>query len=109
VPADPRAQREREHRQRGPERAPRPAPARSLHALHPFAFEEQILDRLIVGRQRFLFGGRRERQLAHRYLGKEMGDAYVASTAARRDAEPNIRVRIRPERWLSVDYRKAVP
>ena len=48
-----------------------------------------------------------ERRLAHRYLGQEMGDAYVASTADRREAEPNILVRIRPERWLSVDYRKA--
>ena len=48
-----------------------------------------------------------ERRLAHRYLGREGGDAYVASTAERRDAEPNILVRIRPERWLSVDYRKA--
>jgi uncharacterized protein len=48
-----------------------------------------------------------ERQLAHRYLGREGGDAYVASTAERRAAEPNVLVRIRPERWLSVDYRKA--
>ena len=52
-------------------------------------------------------GEAEERRLAHRYLGKEMGDAYVASTAARREAEPNVLVRIRPERWLSVDYRKA--
>jgi PPOX class probable F420-dependent enzyme len=52
-------------------------------------------------------GDREERQLAHRYLGREGGDAYVASTADRRAAEPNILVRIRPERWLSVDYRKA--
>lgn len=48
-----------------------------------------------------------ERRLAHRYLGPERGDAYVASTAERRAAEPNVLVRIRPERWLSVDYRKA--
>ena len=48
-----------------------------------------------------------ERQLAQRYLGREAGDAYVASTAARREAEPNVLVRIRPERWLTVDYRKA--
>jgi PPOX class probable F420-dependent enzyme len=52
-------------------------------------------------------GEAEERRLAHRYLGPEMGDAYVASTAARREAEPNVLVRIRPERWLSVDYRKA--
>jgi hypothetical protein len=50
-----------------------------------------------------------ERRLAHRYLGRELGDAYVAGTAARRETEPNVRVRIRPERWLTVDYRKAYP
>jgi len=54
-------------------------------------------------------GDGEERQLAHRYLGREAGDAYVASTAARREAEPNVLARIRPERWLSVDYRKAYP
>jgi nitroimidazol reductase NimA-like FMN-containing flavoprotein (pyridoxamine 5'-phosphate oxidase superfamily) len=52
-------------------------------------------------------GDAEERRLAHRYLGREAGDAYVASTAERREAEPNVRVTIRPERWLSVDYRKA--
>jgi nitroimidazol reductase NimA-like FMN-containing flavoprotein (pyridoxamine 5'-phosphate oxidase superfamily) len=54
-------------------------------------------------------GDAEERELAHRYLGREAGDAYLASTAPRREAEPNILVRIRPERWLSVDYRKAFP
>jgi hypothetical protein len=54
-------------------------------------------------------GEAEERRLAHRYLGPEMGDVYVASTAERREAEPNVLVRIRPERWLSVDYRKAFP
>ena len=54
-------------------------------------------------------GDAEERSLAHRYLGRELGDAYVASTAARREAEPNVLVRIRPERWLTVDYRKAFP
>jgi hypothetical protein len=32
-----------------------------------------------------------------------VGDAYIAATADRRATEP----RIRPERWLTVDYRKA--
>ena len=50
-----------------------------------------------------------ERRLAHRYLGRELGDAYVAGVAAHREAEPNVLVRIRPERWLTVDYRKAYP
>ena len=54
-------------------------------------------------------GDAEERRLAHRYLGRELGDAYVASTTARREAEPNVLVRIRPERWLTVDYRKAYP
>jgi PPOX class probable F420-dependent enzyme len=48
-----------------------------------------------------------ERRLAHRYLGREGGDAYISSTAERRETEPNVLVRIRPERWLTVDYRKA--
>lgn len=46
-----------------------------------------------------------ERPLAHRYLGPELGDAYVAATTA----EPgpgNILVRMLPERWATVDYRK---
>jgi len=46
-----------------------------------------------------------ERPLAHRYLGPELGDAYVAATTA----EPgpgNVLVRMRPERWTTVDYRK---
>jgi hypothetical protein len=54
-------------------------------------------------------GDAEERRLAHRYLGPELADAYVASTAERREAEPNALVRIRPERWLTVDYRKAFP
>jgi len=52
-------------------------------------------------------GDAEERQLAQRYLGREAGNAYVASTAALRETEPNVLVHIRPERWLSVDYRKA--
>ena len=42
------------------------------------------------------------RPLAHRYLGKEMGDQYA-------DGSPhdgNICVRMKPERWLTVDYAK---
>lgn len=47
------------------------------------------------------------RPLAHRYLGPELGDAYVAATSGAADAGGSVVVRIRPERWLSVDYRKA--
>jgi PPOX class probable F420-dependent enzyme len=45
------------------------------------------------------------RTLAHRYLGPELGDQYVAATGGR----PELRVSIRPERWLTVDYAKASP
>jgi len=44
------------------------------------------------------------RPMARRYLGRELGDGYVAATAA--DREHSVAVRMRPERWLTVDYRK---
>jgi hypothetical protein len=46
------------------------------------------------------------RPLAHRYLGKELGDRYIEATSADRTAGGSVVVRIRPERWLSVDYAK---
>jgi nitroimidazol reductase NimA-like FMN-containing flavoprotein (pyridoxamine 5'-phosphate oxidase superfamily) len=42
--------------------------------------------------------------MAYRYLGPEFGDLYLAATEA--DAADNVAVRMRPERWLSVDYNK---
>jgi nitroimidazol reductase NimA-like FMN-containing flavoprotein (pyridoxamine 5'-phosphate oxidase superfamily) len=48
---------------------------------------------------------RHSRVLAHRYLGKELGDRYVAGSSSDRDN--SIVVRLRPERWLTVDYGKA--
>jgi nitroimidazol reductase NimA-like FMN-containing flavoprotein (pyridoxamine 5'-phosphate oxidase superfamily) len=48
---------------------------------------------------------RHRRVLAHRYLGSELGDGYLAASGA--EDEENIVVRLRPERWLSVDYAKA--
>jgi len=44
------------------------------------------------------------RVLARRYLGEKGGDAYVAATWASYEKDPNVLVRIRPERWLTVDY-----
>ena len=44
------------------------------------------------------------RALAHRYLGPELGERYLAATAA--DAAEGFVVRMRPERWLTVDYAK---
>ncbi|RIK92646.1 MAG: pyridoxamine 5'-phosphate oxidase [Proteobacteria bacterium] len=46
------------------------------------------------------------RPMAHRYLGREFGDQYVAATAGERDAGESVVVRMRPERWLTVDYKK---
>jgi nitroimidazol reductase NimA-like FMN-containing flavoprotein (pyridoxamine 5'-phosphate oxidase superfamily) len=44
------------------------------------------------------------RPLAHRYLGAEAGEAYIATT--REEHLDNVLVRMRPERWLTVDYAK---
>lgn len=44
------------------------------------------------------------RPMAHRYLGPELGDRYIAETSD--DREDQVLVRMRPERWLSVDYSK---
>ncbi|HVP28815.1 MAG TPA: pyridoxamine 5'-phosphate oxidase family protein [Myxococcota bacterium] len=46
------------------------------------------------------------RPLAHRYLGRDLGDQYVAATADDRADGGSILVRVRPERWLCVDYGK---
>jgi nitroimidazol reductase NimA-like FMN-containing flavoprotein (pyridoxamine 5'-phosphate oxidase superfamily) len=47
---------------------------------------------------------RHRRVLAHRYLGKELGDGYLAQSG---EAGSEVVVRLRPERWLTVDYAKA--
>jgi hypothetical protein len=47
-----------------------------------------------------------ERPLAHRYLGPELGDAYITQTGGSEARADSIRVRMRPERWLTVDYAK---
>src|SRR5713101_2558834 len=47
---------------------------------------------------------RDRRPFARRYLGAELGDRYIETT---RDVVGNVLVRMRPERWLTVDYAKA--
>jgi len=47
------------------------------------------------------------RAVALRYLGPQMGEMYLAATAAERDG--SILVSLRPEHWLSVDYDKWAP
>jgi len=49
---------------------------------------------------------RHRRPLAHRYLGRALGDQYIASDAAGGD-DTSVLVRVRIDRWLSVDYAKA--
>jgi nitroimidazol reductase NimA-like FMN-containing flavoprotein (pyridoxamine 5'-phosphate oxidase superfamily) len=49
---------------------------------------------------------RDERPMAHRYLGKEMGEAYLAATGGEDARGDNVLIRLRPERWLTVDYSK---
>ena len=46
------------------------------------------------------------RPIAHRYLGVELGDQYIESSRAEGGEIDSILVRMRPERWLSVDYTK---
>src|SRR5437870_12730949 len=42
------------------------------------------------------------RPLARRYLGPQIGDQYVERTRA--EHSDNVLVRMRPERWLTVDF-----
>lgn len=44
--------------------------------------------------------------MAHRYLGVKGGDRYIESSLDGREPEDMVRVRTRPERWLTVDYSK---
>lgn len=45
------------------------------------------------------------RPLAHRYLGAEGGEAYIAAT--RDEHADTVLLRMRPERWLTADFAKA--
>jgi PPOX class probable F420-dependent enzyme len=54
--------------------------------------------------ERRAVGEEDRRSLAHRYLGAELGDAYVAATADH--AEGSTLYVLRPERWMTVDYNK---
>ena len=47
------------------------------------------------------------RPLAHRYLGAEMGDRYIEQTRGAHEQAENVLIRMRPERWLTVDFAKA--
>lgn len=46
------------------------------------------------------------RAIAHRYLGPDMGERYLAATEESRRTAPEILVRVRPEHWRSEDFGK---
>lgn len=46
------------------------------------------------------------RGIALRYLGPEMGEMYLEATRSDREGEGMVLVRIRPQRWYTVDYGK---
>src|SRR6185503_4069702 len=46
------------------------------------------------------------RGIAHRYLGPEIGEMYLAGTAEDREKYGGVLVTIRPQRWYCVDYGK---
>jgi len=45
-------------------------------------------------------------EVAYRYLGRELGEAYLRSAAGDYAAAENVRVSIKPERWGSADFSK---
>ncbi|HSF80922.1 MAG TPA: pyridoxamine 5'-phosphate oxidase family protein [Anaerolineales bacterium] len=49
------------------------------------------------------------RPMAHRYLGVEPGERYIKSIGGASAGQGDILIRMRPERWLSVDYSKLGP
>ena len=46
------------------------------------------------------------RPLARRYLGRELGDRYVEATGGESARAETVRIRMRPEQWLTTDYGK---
>jgi hypothetical protein len=46
------------------------------------------------------------REVAHRYLGEQMGEMYLQLTAAERTPGATILLQLRPQHWLAVDYSK---
>jgi hypothetical protein len=46
------------------------------------------------------------RPLARRYLGPALGDRYIEATSDDRARAGSVLVRLRPERWRTVDYAK---
>jgi hypothetical protein len=49
------------------------------------------------------------RPMARRYLGASGGDRYIERTGGAATRADTVVIRMRPERWLSVDYGKRSP
>ena len=47
-----------------------------------------------------------ERQVAFRYLGKDLGEAYLSMMAEERAEHGTVVIELTPERWITVDYRQ---
>jgi hypothetical protein len=45
--------------------------------------------------------------IAYRYLGPEQGQRYLGGNSEGRNLDNEVLVRLKPERWLTVDYAKA--
>jgi len=67
------------------------APYKYVSVEGPFTVESSDLERDL-------------RPMARRYLGERGGDGYIKATGGDSGREGSILVRMRPERWLSVDY-----
>jgi nitroimidazol reductase NimA-like FMN-containing flavoprotein (pyridoxamine 5'-phosphate oxidase superfamily) len=46
------------------------------------------------------------RPMAHRYLGKEMGDQYIEATRSETESVESVVVCMKPTHWSTVDYGK---
>ena len=49
------------------------------------------------------------RPMALRYFGTEMGETYLSRIGGQAGVANDILVRVKPERWLTVDYSKVTP
>jgi PPOX class probable F420-dependent enzyme len=46
------------------------------------------------------------RDIAHRYLGPELGDMYIDATSSEEEVRNGVFVALTPERWRTVDFNK---
>jgi PPOX class probable F420-dependent enzyme len=46
------------------------------------------------------------RDIAYRYLGRELGDLYIETTENEAEAQDSVVVRLTPDRWRTTDFNK---